>query len=189
MQFDNWSSPPSHQVISPYASPVPRNGQKRVLKLCQLDQVWSITANRRLSYSNKIKKCDFPLPFPIDPYSIEVNTRKLLNWPFYVVWNLTSILFSILETMTFDLWTWYYLWLTLEVGATFVPTSDLRDTVVLEIHPIWPNFDNFTVKSSFWPHIQVKGQMQVKVIGHDWTRTLAILTKFGQNPSDHGRVS
>ena len=69
----------------------------------------------------------------------------LLNWPFDVIWILTSTLFSILEYMTFDLWTWYYLWLTLEVGATFVPTSDLRDTVVLEIHPIWPDFDNFTV--------------------------------------------
>ena len=71
MQFDNWSSPPSHQVISPYASPVPRNGQKRVLKLCQLDQVWSITANRRLSYSNKIKKMWFPPP---------LSDRSLFNW-------------------------------------------------------------------------------------------------------------
>ena len=31
--------------------------------------------------------------------------------------------------------------------------------------------------------------MQAKVIGHGRTTSLAILTKFGQNPSDHGRVS
>ena len=126
MQFDNWSSAPSHQVTFPYASPVPRNGQKRVLKLGQLDQVWSISANHRLSYSNKIKQNVIsPLPFPINPYSIEVNTITLLNWPFDVVWNLTSTLFSILESMTFDLWTWYYLWLTLEVGLHLyqLPTS------------------------------------------------------------------
>ena len=88
MQFGNWSSPPSHQVTSPYASPVPRNGQKRVLKLY-------------LVFNPRIHDL-----WPLDLILLVAHPRS---------------------------------------RATFVPTPDLRGTVVLEIHPIWPDFDNFTV--------------------------------------------